>query len=62
MDAVRVKLDNPPRPDEQIDLNQASELYASADKKLSAAKKIRALDEAVAYQLAYEAMLKVSWG
>jgi uncharacterized protein (UPF0332 family) len=47
---------------QHIDFEQISRFLSGAEKKLASAKKILALDEEAAYQLAYEAMLKGSLG
>jgi len=47
---------------QHADFDQILKFLAGAEKKLGAAKKILALDEEAAYQLAYEAMLKGSLG
>lgn len=44
------------------DFAQIERYLASADKKLSAARKTLDIDEEASYQLAYEAMLKASLG
>ncbi len=45
-----------------LDFGQISRFLRGAEKKLSSAKKILAIDEEASYQLAYEAMLKASLG
>lgn len=47
---------------QRIDVRQIKQFLAGAVKKLTAAKRILAIDEEVSYQLAYEAMLKASLG
>ncbi len=47
---------------QHADFDQIIKFLAGAEKKLGAARKILALDEEAAYQLAYEAMLKGSLG
>ena len=47
---------------QRIDFGQISRFLASAEKKLTAAKKTVDIDEEASYQIAYEAMLKASLG
>lgn len=47
---------------QQVDIAQVNRFLASAQRKLTAARKTLAIDEEASYQLAYEAMLKASLG
>ncbi len=47
---------------QHIDFNQIKRFVASAEKKLTAAKKTLEIDAEASYQLAYETMLKASLG
>lgn len=47
---------------QRIDFKQISRFLASAEKKLTAAKRTFGIDVEACYQLAYEAMLKASLG
>jgi uncharacterized protein (UPF0332 family) len=45
-----------------VNFEQISQFLSGAEKKLASARKVFAVDEEAAYQLAYEAMLKGSLG
>ncbi len=47
---------------QRADFDQISRFLASAERKLTAARKALEIDEEASYQLAYEAMLKASLG